>query len=109
MKDYPNTPSEVFTPEILAIEPALERPGFMSRLASRSASATMQTGMLAVTKDRCQAQLAKTSMEPLAILSTMEAQLSASTPQSAARYQAIVDAYAMGAMQSIVRGDSHDR
>ena len=51
-----------------------------------------------------QAQLAKTTMEHLGVLSAMEAQLSASTPQSTARYQAIVDTYTMGAIRRLAGG-----
>lgn len=103
MDRKPN-PSNTFVPELLTIEPVLERPGLLARLTSRSTGAIVQSAVLEATRDRCQAQLAKTTMEHLGVLSAMEAQLSASTPQSAVRYQKIVDAYTIGAIRRLVEG-----
>lgn len=101
---YKPNPSNTFVPELLTIEPVLERPGLLARLTSRSTGAIVQSAVLEATRDRCQAQLAKTTMEHLGVLSAMEAQLSASTPQSAVRYQKIVDAYTIGAIRRLVEG-----
>lgn len=40
MKVYTNTSRETFTPEVLTIEPALERPGLIARLASSTLPAS---------------------------------------------------------------------
>lgn len=101
---YKTNPSTPFVPEILTIEPTLERPGLLARLTSRSTGAIVQSAMLEATRDRCQAQLAKTTMEHLGVLSAMESQLCATTPQSVARYQAIVDAYTMDAIRRLAGG-----
>lgn len=106
---HKSNPSDHFFPELLTIEPDLERPSLLARLTSRSTGAVVQSAMLEVTKDRCQAQLAKAAMEHLGVLSTMEAQFCAATPRSTARYKAIVDAYTMGAVRRLVEGgDDYD-
>lgn len=54
-------------------------------------------------REQARAYLTNLTLENLAALSSLEAQLSETAPSGAARYQLIVDAYSIAAMQKIVR------
>lgn len=98
-----------FALDTMSTVSATGKPRFISRLTSHSAGVIVQNAMLEATVDCCQAQLAKTVLEHTGALSAMEAQLSAVTPQATGRYRAIVDVYAMKAIQRIAKGGNHGK
>lgn len=100
---------DTFTLDTMSTISATSKPGLISRLTSHSAGVIVQNATLEATVDRCQAQLAKSTLEHTGALSAMEAQLSAVTPQATGRYRAIVDVYAMKAIQRIAKGGNHGK
>lgn len=100
-----NYPSEIIEVECTEIVPAQRT--MMSSLMPRRTRAMMgkvvEEAMVLGTHDQCLAMLAKAGIEHIAALSVMEQQLSRMTPQAAARYREIVDAYAQKAADKVRR------
>ena len=102
--DYPSSypGSEVIDVEYAEVAQPLRSTGLsLSHRTSVVMRRVTEEAMVATTVDHCRAMLAKTGMEHIAALSAMEQQLSSMTPQSAARYREIVDAYAQQAADTI--------
>lgn len=98
-------PGEVIDAEYVEVIPAQRGIGtsLQSWRASMMVGRVVEEAMVLDTRDQCLAMLAKAGMEHTAALSVMEAQFSRMTPQAAERYQAIVNAYAQQAVNTIRR------
>ena len=67
----------------------------------RETSAVVKNVIIANIQENGRAFLTKTALDNVGALSALEAQLTMIAPNGAARYQYIVDAYALGAAQKI--------
>ena len=102
---YQRYPGEVIDAEYVEVIPAQRGIGahLLPRRTSVVMGAVMEEAMVLATHDRCLALLAKSGMEHTAALSMMEQQFSSMTPEAAARYRQIVDAYAQQAAGMVRR------
>lgn len=101
---YRNCPNEIIEVECTEVVPAQQS---ITSLLPRRTRAMMvkivEEAMVLDTHDRCLAMLAKAGMEHTAALSVLEQQFSRMTPQAAARYREIVNAYAQKAADKVRR------
>lgn len=67
----------------------------------RETSAVVKNVIISNIHENGRAFLTKTALDNVGALSALEAQLTMIAPNGAARYQYIVDAYALGAVQKI--------
>ncbi len=79
----------------------LSRP--MRRQASRENERVAVEGLVKDLREQVRANLANTALQNAGALSELEGYLRQIAPTGAARYQHIVDAYALGAAQRIAR------
>lgn len=79
----------------------LSRP--MQRQARRELERTVVKGMVTDMREQVRGHLANTALQNAGALSELEGHLRQIAPSGAARYQHIVDAYALGASQTIAR------
>ena len=102
---YQRYPGEVIDAEYVEVIPAQRGIGahLLPRRTSVVMGEVMEEAMVLATHDRCLALLAKSGMEHTAALSMMEQQFSSMTPEAAARYRQIVDAYAQQAAGMVRR------
>lgn len=102
---YRNNPNEIIEVECTEIAPAqrIVTSGLVPRRTRAMMGKVVEEAMVLDTHDKCLAMLAKAGMEHTAALSILEQQLSRMTPQAAARYREIVEAYAQKAADKIWR------
>jgi hypothetical protein len=86
------------TPQSLEL---MSRP--MRKQATLEIERVVANGLAANTREQVRALLTHTALQNVGVLSAMESQMITLAPLGAARYQAIVDSYAMGAAQMIMR------
>jgi hypothetical protein len=75
----------------------------IQREASREVARAIGQGLVTHAREECRAALASTALQNVGALSALEQHLIEIAPMGAARYQAIVDAYAIGAADTIAR------
>lgn len=75
----------------------------MQREARREIERVVVQGLVKDLREQVRAHLANTALQNTGALSELEGYLRQIAPTGAARYQHIVDAYAMGAAQTIAR------
>lgn len=90
--------SNGLTPQALE---QLSRP--MQRQASRELERVAVQGLVTSMREEVRAHLTNTALQNVGALSELEGYLRQIAPTGAARYQHIVDAYALGAAQTIAR------
>lgn len=102
---YRNKPNEIIEVEFTEISPAQRTvtSGLVPRRTRAMMGKVVEEAMVLDTHDKCLAMLAKAGMEHTAALSVLEQQFSRMTPQAAARYREIVEAYAQKAADKIWR------
>lgn len=79
----------------------LSRP--MQRQTSREIERVVAQGLVTNMREQVRAHLTNTALQNAGALSELEGYLRQIAPTGAARYQHIVDAYALGAAQTIAR------
>lgn len=75
----------------------------MQRQAIRQIERVVTQGLVANSREEVRALLTHTALQNVGALTALEEHLIKIAPLGAARYEAIVDAYALGAAQTIVR------
>ncbi len=102
---YPGYPGDVIDAEYVEVIPAQRSigTGLLPRSTSAKMSKVIEEAMVLGAHDQCLAMLAKAGIEHTAALAVMEAQFSRMTPQAAARYREIVDAYAQKVADKVRR------
>jgi len=75
----------------------------MQRQATREIERVVTQGLVTNTREQVRALLTNTALQNVGALSALEEHLNQIAPQGAARYEHIVDAYALGAAQTIAR------
>ncbi len=87
-----------FPPQSLEL---LSKPG--QRQAKRELERVVTQGLVVNTREQVRAVLTNTALQNAGALSELEGHLCQIAPSGAARYRHIVDAYALGAAQTIAR------
>ncbi|MHB1371335.1 MAG: hypothetical protein ACYCW7_14200 [Pseudomonadaceae bacterium] len=75
----------------------------MQRQATREIERVVTQGLVTNTHEQVRALLTNTALQNVGALSSLEEHLNQVAPSGAARYQHIVDAYALGAAHTIAR------
>jgi len=75
----------------------------MQRQATREIERVVTQGLVVNTREQVRALLADTALQNVGALSALEEHINQVAPSAAARCQTIVDAYALGAAQTIAR------
>lgn len=75
----------------------------MQRQAARGVERVVAQGLATNAREQVRALLADTALQRVGALTALEEHLIKVAPLGAARYEAIVDAYALGAAQTITR------
>ena len=75
----------------------------MQRQATREIERVVTQGLVTNTREQVRALLTNTALQNVGALSALEEHLIQIAPMGAARYEHIVDAYALGAAQTIAR------
>jgi hypothetical protein len=86
------------TPQSLEL---MSRP--MQRQAIRQVERVVTQGLATNSREQVRAMLTHTALQNVGALTSLEEHLIKTCPLGAARYEAIVDAYALGAAQTIAR------
>lgn len=102
---YRNNPTEIIEVEFTEISPAqrIVTSGLVPRRARAMMSKVIEEAAVLDTHDKCLAMLAKSGLEHTAALAVLEQHFSRLTPQAAARYREIVEAYAQKAADKVRR------
>lgn len=90
--------SNALSPQSLEL---MSRP--MQRHTMRQVERVVSNGITANTREQVRAMMANSALNNLGVLTALEEHLIKIAPLGAARYEAIVDAYALGAAQTIAR------
>jgi len=75
----------------------------MQRQATREIERVVTQGLVTNTREQVRALLTNTALQNVGALSALEEHLNQIAPHGAPRYQHIVDAYALGAANTIAR------
>ncbi len=77
--------------------------GITGWMAANASTRMMQTASVEAMHEQCRMLLTKTALENVALLSAMEAQFNATTPNGQERYRLIVDAYTVSTAMNLAR------
>jgi hypothetical protein len=89
--------------ENLNLQPTDRFTGKIQLAVKREGSEIIKNAIVANVHEQCRALLTKTALDNVGALSALESHLTKVAPYGMYRYKEIVDAYALGAAQKIMR------